>query len=88
MVKFRISFERDDQRPYPSDETEAPETKFEDNPRMTAEIAVEMANRPQGSGGSVIVGVERLGGRTSLILVEPGDSIAQIENELRVKSQP
>ena len=37
---------------------------------------------------AVIVSVERLGGGNWLILVEPGDSIAQIENELRVKSQP
>ena len=85
-VSFRIAFERDDVKPWPARDTEAPEKRVVDDPRKTAEVAVEMANRPGESGGSVIVAVRRLHAPIYLALVEPGDSIAVVEREIREKS--
>ena len=85
-VEFRIAFERDDLKPYPSGHAEAPEETLVDDPEEAAEIAVEMANRPGESGGPVIIGVTRLGAPIYLTLVEPGDPIVRVEREVREKS--
>ena len=84
-VSFRVAFERDDLRPYPSDETEVPEERITSDPREAAEIAVEMANRPGESGGSVIVAAWRWGAPIYLTQVESGDLVARVERELRKK---
>ena len=85
-VTFRIAFERDDLKPWPSSEAQAPEERIVDDPREAAEIAVEMANRPGESGGAVIIGARRLDAPIYLTLVEPGDSIAGVEQQVREKS--
>ena len=85
-VTFRIAFERDDLKPWPSREARAPEERIVDDPREAAEIAVEMANRPVESGGSVIIGARRLDAPIYLTLVEPGDLFARVEREVRGKS--
>lgn len=85
-VTFRITFERDDVKPWPTSEAQAPEERIVDDPREAAEIAVEMANRPGASGGSVVIGARRLGAPIYLTLVEPGDSITGVEREVREKS--
>lgn len=83
QVRFRIVPERYDLMSYPSDVATTPEERIVGDPQDAAEIAVEMANRPGESGVSVIVGVDRLGGPIRLALIEPGDSIAWVERELR-----
>ena len=85
-VSFRIAFERDDLKPWPDRDAEAPGERIVDDPGKAAEVAVEMANRPSESGGSVIVAVRRLHAPIYLALVEPGDSIAAAEREIREKS--
>ena len=85
-ISFRIAFERDDVKPWPARDTEAREKRVVDDPRRAAEVAVEMANRPSESGGSVIVSVRRLHAPIYLALVESGDSIADVEREIREKS--
>jgi len=85
-VSFRIAFEPDDVKPWPARDTEAPEGMVVDDPRKAAEVAVEMANRPGESGGSVIVAVRRLNAPIYPALVEPGDSSAGVEREIREKS--
>ncbi len=83
---FRIAFEHDDLKPYPSDEAKAPEVRIVGDLQEASEIVVKMANRIGGAGGSVIISVMRLGAPIYLTLVEPGDSIAWVEREVREKS--
>ena len=85
-VTFRIAFERDHLKPWPDREAQASEERIVDDPKEAAEIAVEMANRPGGSGGPVIIATSRLDALICPTLVEPGDSIAGVEREVREKS--
>ena len=85
-VTFRIAFEHDDLKPWPSRDAEAPEERIVDDPREAAKIAVEMANRPGEFGGSVIIGVRRFDAPIYLTLVEPGNPIAGVERDVREKS--
>lgn len=85
-VTFRIAFERHELKPWPTSEAQAPEERIVDDPREAAVIAVEMANHPGESGGSMIIGARRLGAPIYLSLVEPGDLIARVEREVRKKS--
>ena len=83
QVRFRIVPERNDLKSYPPDVATTPEERIVGDPQEAAKIAVEMANRPGESGRSVIVGVDKLGDPIHLALIEPGDSIASVERELR-----
>lgn len=62
--------------------------RFVSDPHKAAVIAVEIANRPGKLGGSVIICVRRqsIGAIGYLSLVEPGDSIADVECDIREKS--
>ena len=81
VVRYRITFERDARKPHPPDGVEKPEEWIGDNLEEAKKIAHEMANRPGKSGGSVIICVWRLP-KLDLILVEPGDSMERIEQEI------
>ena len=84
IVAYRIAFDPSRSGSHPSDEK-----KTVGDPCEAAEIAVEMANRPGGAGGPVIIGTTRQYARDSriyLTLVEPGDSAYQIERDVREKA--
>ena len=79
-VTYRIWFERDGQAD--------PGERLVDDPREAGEIAVEMANRPDASGGTVNITLWGLApeGRLYSVPVKPGQSIEWVKQQLQEKS--